>query len=79
VDVQADDDPMFLSFITDIKTNLVLGVEYFEKTDVKLIFLSTISWPQSGTIHPYRHPARSVAGPTSCPKGRMERRDEGRK
>jgi hypothetical protein len=31
VDVQADDDPTFLAFITDIKTSLVLGVDYFEK------------------------------------------------
>jgi hypothetical protein len=65
VDVQADDDPTFLAFIAVIKTSLVLGIDYFEKTDVKLIFPeSTILWPQTETVHPYRHPARSVAGPT---------------
>jgi hypothetical protein len=65
VDVQADDDPTFLAFIADIKTSLVLGMDYFEKTDVKLKFPeSTISWPQTATVHPYRHPTRSVAGPT---------------
>jgi hypothetical protein len=41
VDVQADDDPTFLAFIADIKTSLVLGINYFEETDVKLIFPET--------------------------------------
>jgi hypothetical protein len=68
VDVQADDDPTFLAFIADIKTSLVLGIDYFEKTEVKLKFPEvTISWPQAATVRPYRHPARSVAGPT-CSK-----------
>jgi hypothetical protein len=68
VDVQADDDPTFLAFIADIKTSLVLGIDYFEKTDVKFIFPeTTISWPKTETVRPYRPPARSLADPT-CPK-----------
>jgi hypothetical protein len=68
VDVQADDDPTFLAFIADIGTSLVLGIDYFEKTDVQLKFPeSTISWPQTEIVRPYHPPARSIAGPT-CPK-----------
>jgi hypothetical protein len=67
VDVQADDDPTFLAFIADIKTSLVLGINYFEETDVKLIFPeTTISWPKTEIVRPYRPPVRSLAGPT-CP------------
>ncbi|EFX66621.1 hypothetical protein DAPPUDRAFT_116160 [Daphnia pulex] len=68
VDVQADDDPTFLAFISDIRTSIVLGIDYFEQKDVKLMFPeSTISWPQTEIVRPYRPPARSIAGPT-CPK-----------
>jgi hypothetical protein len=68
VDVQAGDDPTFLAFIANIGTSLVLGTDYFKETDVQLKFPeSTISWPQTEIVRPYRPPARSLAGPT-CPK-----------
>jgi hypothetical protein len=70
VDVQAGDDPTFLAFIADIRTSLVLGIDYFEKMDVKLMFPeSTISWPQTEIVRPYRPPARSIAGPTCSNRG----------
>jgi hypothetical protein len=56
------------AFVTNIKTSMMLGVNYLKTVDFKLTFDEwTISWPQTMVVHPYRPPARSIAGPT-CPK-----------
>jgi hypothetical protein len=56
------------AFVTNIKTSMLLGVNYLKIMDFKLTFKElTISWPQTMVVRPYRHPARSKAGPT-CPK-----------
>ncbi|EFX63902.1 hypothetical protein DAPPUDRAFT_334834 [Daphnia pulex] len=56
------------AFVTDIISSMMLGVNYLKTVDFKLTFDEwTISWPQTMVVHPYRPPARSIAGPT-CPK-----------
>jgi hypothetical protein len=56
------------AFVSNIKTSMMLGVNYLKTADFKLKFDGwTISWPQTMVVHPYRPPTRSIAGPT-CPK-----------
>jgi hypothetical protein len=73
VDVQADDDPTFLAFIADIKTSLVLGIDYFEKNGREAQVSGGHNIMATSSDSPPVSPSRAISSRSNMLQMRSER------